>query len=568
MKKIIVLVFAALLGNSVIAQKTYSNDEFTVKFGFPYEIPKGHQDLGYFGNAETGFAQVSYQPQKELTIQNFDKNLKAGKEKTIDIKNFPDDFMSDTLFVIGDKYFWFFSTFDKADRKESLWVQELNLSKGELTGKRVELLKNTELEGELISLGGFKIAKGRKYQFHSSLDSSKLLINYRMLHKSKNDAVSKEQVGFCVIDEKLKIIDKNLIDMPYTEKRMDIADYNVDSQGNSFLLAKVFGDGENKEKNKKKQKYHYEVFRIQHGTGELKNIKLETETKFITNILTVEQKTGDIVIGGFYSNKKQDKDGGWHFGDDKNSSDGVFLVKIDKEGKAVNYGKGYFEFPAEIIKQYMSARQQKKLDKKEEDDDLEAKNMVMRYIVTNSDGSTEVIGEEYAVKVRGGSNVSGMGGGSSTTTYYEYEDILDMRVDADGQMVWIKKIPKRQLATTTGYGSQYMAAGTKYMMTIVGSMSFYRYAKGETTYLFYTDNIKNLNLPLDKEPALHRDGAGGYLMYYKIDKEGNVSKGDLFDYKKEGIKFKPVEFQNIGKKTLVNRAFKGKQSRVVVITQK
>lgn len=74
--------------------------------------------------------------------------------------------------------------------------------------------------------------------------------------------------------------------------------------------------------------------------------------------------------------------------------------------------------------------------------------------------------------MRGGSNVSGMGGGSSTTTYYEYEDILDMRVDADGQMVWIKKIPKRQLATTTGYGSQYMAAGTKYMMTIVGSMSF------------------------------------------------------------------------------------------------
>ena len=39
---------------------------------------------------------------------------------------------------------------------------------------------------------------------------------------------------------------------------------------------------------------------------------------------------------------------------------------------------------------------------------------------------------------------------------------------------------------------------------------------------------------------------------------GNVVKGDLFDYQKEGIKFKPVEFQMIGNKTLVNLAFKGK----------
>ena len=561
MRKIFLLLTLFAFSANLLAQKTYSNEEFTVKFGFPYEIPKGHQDLGYFGNPEQGFAQLSYEPQKELSIQNFDKNLKAIKEKTIDIKNFPDDFISDAFFVIGDKYYWFFSTFNKDDRKESLWAQEINLQKGELVGKRKELLKNTELEGDLVSLGGFKVAKGNKYQFHSSLDSSKILITYRPLHKSKNDAVNKEQVAFCVIDKGLNILDKNIIDMPYTEKKMDVSDYNVDSQGNSFLLAKVYGDGETKEKDKKKQKFHYEVFRIQHGTGELKKIKLDTETKFITDILTSEQITGDMVIGGFYSNKKQGKDGGWSWNNDKEtSSDGVFLLKIDVNGNPLSYGKGYYEFPAEILKQFMSAKQQKKLEKKEKDEDLEAKNMVMRYIVSNKDGSMEVIGEEYSEVTRTSYN----GTSSRSTTYYTYEDILDMRIDASGQMMWIKKIPKRQVAEVSSYGYGGMSSHLK----IIGSMSFSRYSDGLNTYLFYTDNIKNLNLAMDKEPALHRDGMGGYLMYFKIDKNGEVSKGDLFDYKKESIKFNPIDFQNIGNKTMVNRAFKGKQSRVVLLNQK
>ena len=83
-----------------------------------------------------------------------------------------------------------------------------------------------------------------------------------------------------------------------------------------------------------------------------------------------------------------------------------------------------------------------------------------------------------------------------------------------------------------------------------------------------TDNIKNLKLSIDKEPALHNDAMGGYLVYYKIDAAGNITKGDLFDYKKEGIRFQPANFERLGSKSFVNRAYKGKQSRVVVISQK
>ena len=547
MKKIVLLLLTGLIWNSAIGQKTYSNEEFNVRFGFPYEIPKGHQDLGYFGNPETGFAQISYKPKKELIIQSFDKNLKASKAKVIDISDFPADFQSDAFLVISNKYYWFFSTYSKSEKKESLWAQEIDCAKGELVGKRKELLENSELEGDLVSMGGFyHFAKGNKYQFQTSIDSSKILITYRLLHKSKNDAVSKEQVGFCVINESLTILDNNIITMPYTEKKMNIEDYEVDKNGNAFMLAKVFGDGEKKTKEKGKPEYHYEVFRLQHGSkDDLKNIKLDNESKYITDILITEQSTGDIIIAGFYSNKKQTR--GTTFTSAVNSSDGVFLIKIDANGTPLNYGKGYYEFPAEALKQFMSERAQKKLEKKEDKGELEAKDLVMRKVIANADGSMEILGEEYKVV----SHTTYNGRSSTTYTNYYYDDILDMRIDAKGEMVWTKKIPKRQVGS----------AGR-------GSMSFYAFTQNSCTYLFYTDNIKNLKLSLDKEPATHNDNLGGYLVYYKIDPAGNITKGDLFDYKREGIRFQPANFERIGTKSIVNRAYKGKQSRVVIISQK
>ena len=555
MKKIKLLILTACIGFSAYAQKTISNEDFTIRFGFPYEIPKGYQDLGYFGNDETGFAQISYKPKKELIIQNFDKNLKAGKEKIIDIKDFPPDFQSDAFLTLGKKYFWFFSTYSKPEKKESLWVQEINLKEGKLIGERKELLENSELEGDLVAMGGFyNFAKGNKYLFQTSIDSSKILITYRLLHKSKNDAVNKEQVGFCVIDGNLTILDNNVVNMPYTEKRMDNEDYEVDKFGNAFLLAKVYGDGESKSKEKGKPDHHFEVFRIQHGSkGDMKNIKLDTESKYITDILITEQSTGDIVVTGFYSNKKQ-KAGGT-FKAATYGSDGAFVVKIDGQGNPTNFGKGYYEFPAEALKQFMTEREKKKMEKKEDNDDLEAAYLEMRNVISHADGSMEIIGEESY-------SVTRSNGRSSYTTYY-YQDILDLRIDSKGELLWVKKIPKNQAGSAPAGGASLQFGGLA-----ASSLSFYAYPSNNKTYLFYTDNIKNLKLAIDQAPARHSDGLGGYLVYYKVDQNGQVTKGDLFDYKKEGIKFAPFEFQQIGKKTLANRAYKGAQSRVVVVSQK
>ncbi|PJC61316.1 MAG: hypothetical protein CO022_10495 [Flavobacteriales bacterium CG_4_9_14_0_2_um_filter_32_27] len=62
----------------------------------------------------------------------------------------------------------------------------------------------------------------------------------------------------------------------------------------------------------------------------------------------------------------------------------------------------------------------------------------------------------------------------------------------------------------------------------------------------YLDNINNLNLPLNKYPATHASGQGGFLTAYKInDASGDVSKLSLFDLK--DVKGIPVYQFTIGR---------------------
>ena len=77
----------------------------------------------------------------------------------------------------------------------------------------------------------------------------------------------------------------------------------------------------------------------------------------------------------------------------------------------------------------------------------------------------------------------------------------------------MKKIPKNQI------GSRGR-----------GGMSFQYLFNNNNHYVVYLDNVKNIDLPLNKFPERHSDGHGGYLTCVKInDKDGSVTKGSILD---------------------------------------
>lgn len=57
----------------------------------------------------------------------------------------------------------------------------------------------------------------------------------------------------------------------------------------------------------------------------------------------------------------------------------------------------------------------------------------------------------------------------------------------------------------------------------------------DSHFLVFLDNVKNINLPVDKTPAHHSDGQGGYLTAVKIaDADGTFTKGSILNSRDAG----------------------------------
>ena len=48
-----------------------------------------------------------------LSFQKFSPDLHLGSEKEVDLDGLPRDYSSEWLTQMGDKYYWFFSTYEK-----------------------------------------------------------------------------------------------------------------------------------------------------------------------------------------------------------------------------------------------------------------------------------------------------------------------------------------------------------------------------------------------------------------------------------------------------------------------
>lgn len=541
MKKYIIytlVVFAALH-----ASAQSMDSKFKLTFGAKFDFPKKHADLGFIGNEQDGLVQLSYRYKKDLTLQKLDNKYALKNTEAVNISKMPKSFISDALAKYGGKYYWFYSTWDSKSSTEHLSAQEVDVKNAKLAGAAKELISSTKLEGTLVAVGFYNIQKANKFQFSTNADSTKLLVTYRLLHASRDDSKNKEVIGFNVFDNTLNKLWNKEFTMPYTEEMVEIEDYAVDNKGDGYILAKVY-EGKKKDKNKDGSvNYHYELLRASAGSKELKVIKIKGENRFLHDLFLTEDFEGNLVCAGYYSNSSA------------YSSDGIFITKLDAEGSLRNIHKGFYEFPSEILKSFLSERTQKKLDKKEsQDKDLEVARLVLRNIIINKDGSVLLAGEQYYY------TITIVRSGNSTRTRYNYffNDILAMKINASGEMEWCHKIPKRQAGSSYTPPSAY---GHR-------SMSYYLTSYNGDYYFFYTDNVKNQNLPKNQAPNAHIDGAGGFLVYSKITGSGEVSKGKLYDYREKDLYLWPADLTEIADGQLISRAFDGKASRVLKINMK
>ena len=131
----------------------------------------------------------------------------------------------------------------------------------------------------------------------------------------------------------------------------------------------------------------------------------------------------------------------------------------------------------------------------------------MRDLLFMEDGSIVITAEQHYVVEHRDTKT-----GRVTYTYY-YNDILITKITADGELAWMQKLGKRQKG----------GAGR-------GGMSFEYVFANNHHYMFFFDNVNNLELATDQVPKFHTDGVGGFLTAYKVnDESGKVSKVSILD---------------------------------------
>ncbi len=507
--KFSLLIFSFLLSLSLVAQEPKLSDNFDVQVGEMYDETDG--SFKSFHKYKDYVVAINSQ-KKDLVVQIFDPETLEEKDRIIHKNFLKEDLKSgfEGLRRVGDNLILFYSKWNRKKQIESLEAQIFSLESLKF-GKQIEIIQQ---QGKIA--GSFGITSSRrwgtvnKYSYSTSFDESKLLIQYRLHPKFRDDSKNKDVIAINVFDSNLKELWKTQVQMPYTEKKMNNEDFTIDKDGDFYMLASVFEDDSTDEKKRKEKdaNYHLELFKVKKNTKTLVKNEIRIGDKFIDEVLLYEDAKGDIVITG--TSKNPDVRKGLNFGKTTGGTTGVFTVKLNEDGSLDSF-KSY-EFPLEMLNKNASRREKKKNKKKEKDEEEEPTfaGLKINNIVANNDGSFIILGEQQYVVIR---TYTSMNGGTKTSTTYYYRDILATKIAADGSLVWMHKLPKFQ-------------AGSRGK----GTMSYTHLFAGDSHFLVYLDNVKNLNLPDDEFPHKHSDRRGGYLTAYIIDDAtGTIEKEAIFN---------------------------------------
>lgn len=490
MKKIrLIIVF--LLPIMLFAQEIQFSKSFDVKAGAPYSVIDARSKEYFYVNnsiitvktdGETVFVQkIDPKTQKEV----------SKKEYT----DFPKDTRVQDVVLYGERLFYFYSVFDNKAKSEAVYMREVNTSTANFN-KAILLFKTS---GEVIpqtvteSLGFWGFNAGPKFNFYNSFDSKKFMISYRVRPTVKSDKNSYDVLGFQVFEsENATKIWGSEVKMPYTEAQMNNISYTVSSEGNAYMIAF------------KREKKEYELFQITKGSTKVDAFPLAIDNaKYFNTIKVVEDKEGNLNCAGYYANGIEftySMAGGLS---SQMNINGIYQFSISKNGKVLEENTS--EFPLALINQFESNRDAKSNEKREDQGKAGIRDLVLREVIENEDGTTLVIGEQYYIKTEYV--------GTTTQTFYYYADIIASKIAKDGEVIWMKKLPKTQKGLSGRGGMSYKFA-----------------QKDNNIYLMFLDNVKNLSLAKDEAPKVHLDGKGGFLTAYKLDSEnGEIEKLSILD---------------------------------------
>jgi len=483
---------------SVSAQPTLSK-EFKITNSEPYIVVDA--DVKQYFADNNGFSYSIKTNRNSVIVQKFE--IQSMKEVARnEYKDLPPYNKVIDIVQIGDNYYYLFESFENKTQTRLVHLREF-LTKDCSLGKDKILFASdgevadvTENEtygnwGLTIGYSSFKVI-GSPFKVYESFDHSKIMINYRRNPLMKSDKANHDLLGFFVFNASFDLIWGREVKMPYSEKEMNNIAYTVGSDGTVYMMSLY------------REQKDFRLLTIPQ-TGDL-TVKVVDRGDFtFKNLYIQETKDGNLDFLGYYATGIEYKfwEGSW--GTLSFNTNGIRYFQISKQGEILKSKN--VEFPIGLINKYESEFQRDKNEKREEEGKAGIRDLVLRKFTVNPDGSIFILGEQYYFTQKFNTQTFQM------TYQFYYEDLVATKLNADGEVLWMQKLPKRQFGTQgrRGMGIAYLKGNNSH-------------------YILFLDNVKNANIDINTAPAKHTDGKGGYLTAYKIDDiTGNYSKYTLYN---------------------------------------
>lgn len=493
-----------------------------IEISEPYKVVDGKRKI-YFQKNNTLFSVKISGETVSLQTTNT-TTLKLNYTKKEDL---PNGAVVESILKLGDKYYLFYSLWDKSSKNEQLFYSEIDFEKGMLKEAIKVISVNHHLcrisMDEIIGFWGHNVTS--KFHFKISDDKSKLLILYRHLRDKRRDAVNYDIVGITVFNTDVDLLWSKEIKMPYSEKKMNFLDNAIDKNGNAYLLVSLFNDN---------------TTRIIRKDGTLNQraeiLKYENNSGKLMETIPVGLKDHLINKFGFYKISNNTIHLHGFFGDDIYSSqcNGLFDLLINQKNKSAE--EHIYECTDDIV------------NKTNSDSVYEWSDYKVVERTDSKNKSSLIISEQQLIEVITTYSRTG----KHENYHYYYNDIILTKLDSSGSVVWMRKLPKEQF----GYKG-------------VGTMSYKFLETNNYYYILFFDDVDNKNIINEYKLATYTDSKNAVLCAFQVSKEnGNTKKITILDTQDtNGLTLKQFNINRlvpIGNNSFVLEAYKKKKEDVLI----
>ncbi|MFN6947073.1 MAG: hypothetical protein ACK4ND_19170 [Cytophagaceae bacterium] len=429
----------------------------------------------------------------KYNIEAYEKQNKLKRKYSVSIdhqkidKKFSVEFERITL--MKDQFVVFYSYYDKQSHLYTLFVKTVNKKDGKTQDNRKDLI-SVEVE---------KKRRRGDYKVLVPADKSKIFI----YHVAYSKVQRKNVRQYMLMNQDLEVLFQKELE----EGEFMPRGYIVDNDGSIFYLR--YSDM-NLYVGSFDANRDYEKWEEQIKFTSDKSL----EKYYLHNLEMTISKKNELTVAGLVS-EKQNKT--------KNTTGSAFIV-MDRESKEVRVAK-INHFNEDFFDQFKT-----KKDVKKGRDGSVSRGFNREQLIRKSDGSAIMILEEY-----------------STMNYYDrdgaligrevtYGDLLVINFNADGEMLWANRVPKKQYFswfdvvfpfTSSTRGLHLLSRPTEWKTTRHFSYSAALF--NDKLIVFFNDDIKNIiEKSMQDKFKKFKKPRKAVVAKYEFDLETGVGKKAVF----------------------------------------